>query len=341
MKRHEGLVARYLDQLERDIDDAGTQWGGPLETLYLGGGTPSHLTDAELTRLINAVKRHFDLSDAQEVTLEADPGTFDADRAAWFKDLGITRLSIGVQSTQTRPLEALGRTHTPEGALAAIGFAQAAGLDVNADLMTAVPHQDARVDTETLVATGVHHLSVYTLTIEPDTPFALRGMTVAEDRAQADDRAVREVLHEAGFERYEVSNWAKPGAEAVHNRRYWTGDAYLGLGPSAASLLPGGRHGVRQTVPTIKGWLAGETPEMQHRTAQDAQFEALMTGLRTREGVDLAALEAATGASLPGFWEARLNEDQRAGRIHREGSIVRATDAGLDLLNALLERYVP
>jgi oxygen-independent coproporphyrinogen-3 oxidase len=111
MKRHEGLVARYVDQLERDLDDAGAAWGGPLDTLYLGGGTPSHLTDAELTRLMNAVTRNFDLTGALEVTLEADPGTFDAARAAWFKDLGVTRLSIGVQSTQAESLANLGRTH--------------------------------------------------------------------------------------------------------------------------------------------------------------------------------------------------------------------------------------
>jgi oxygen-independent coproporphyrinogen-3 oxidase len=228
MKRHEGLVARYLDQLERDLDDAGAAWGGPLDTLYLGGGTPSHLTDAELTRLMNAVTRNFDLTGALEVTLEADPGTFDAARAAWFKDLGVTRLSIGVQSTQAESLANLGRTHTKDSALQAIAFGQDAGLAVSADLMTAVPQQDAGADAKTLVASGVNHLSVYTLTIEPGTPFALRGMTVSEDRAQADDQAVRGVLRRAGFDRYEVSNWARPGFEAVHNRRYWTGGRAAG-----------------------------------------------------------------------------------------------------------------
>lgn len=341
MKRHKGLVDRYLDQLERDLDDAGATWGGPLDTLYLGGGTPSHLTDAELTRLMDAVTRHFDLTPALEVTLEADPGTFDAARAAWFKDLGITRLSIGVQSTQVESLATLGRTHTPDGALQAIAFGQAAGLAVSADLMTAVPQQDAGVDATTLVASGVNHLSVYTLTIEPGTPFALRGMTVSEDRAQADDQAVRGVLRRAGFERYEVSNWAQPGFEAVHNRRYWTGDSYLGLGPSAASLLPGGTHGVRHVVPTIKDWLLGRPAEVTLRSASDAQFEALLTGLRTREGVDLDGLETITGAPLPIFWDARLREDEHAGRIRREGTHIRATETGLDLLNAMLERYVP
>lgn len=341
MKRHEGLVARYLDQLERDLDAAGATYGGPLDTLYLGGGTPSHLTDAELTRLMDAITRNFDLTGALEVTLEADPGTFGAERAAWFKDLGVTRLSIGVQSTQSAALEVLGRTHTPDGALHAIDVAQDAGLAVSADLMTAIPHQDAEADAATFIATGVQHLSVYTLTIEPNTVFARRGMTVEEERAQADDRAVRAVLHQAGFDRYEVSNWAKPGSEAVHNRRYWTGDSYLGLGPSAASLLPGGTHGVRQVVPTIKDWLAGTAPELEERSAQDAQFEALMTGLRTREGVDLADLQTITGSPLPAFWDALLQDDTHAGRIRREGSTIRATDTGLDLLNAMLERYVP
>lgn len=347
MRRNENLVARYLDRLDEEIAAAGARWPGPLDTIYLGGGTPSHLSDAELARVAAALDRAFGMPARLETTLEADPRTFDAARLARFRALGFTRLSIGLQSTQDAVLRFLGRQHDAREGLAAVGAALEAGFEVSADLITAVPGQDAVQDLEALAATGVPHASVYTLTVEPYTPFALRRVHVDEDRAAEDYARAAAVLGAHGYRRYEVSNHARPGFEAVHNQLYWHGDAFLGFGPSAAAYLPSDDGlGQRVTQPPIKAWLRGDPPERERLDPREYVLERLMTGLRTARGVDLDEVQARSGIDVRARWRGVVSEERRAGRLElREaepgrgrGATLRATPEGLMVLDGILRR---
>lgn len=348
MLRDERLVERYLDRLEEEIAEAGARWGGPLATVYLGGGTPSHLDDGELARVFEALERAFGLPAELETTLEADPLTFDAARLRRFRALGIDRLSIGLQSTQDPVLRFLGRRHDAREGLAAVETALDAGFAVSSDLITAVPGQDARADLERLAATGVPHVSVYTLTVEPYTPFALRRVHVDHDRAADDYALAAEVLAGHGYRRYEVSNHAKPGFEAVHNQVYWHGNAFLGLGPSAAGYLPTEDGlGERVTNPPIKAWLRGDPPERERLDAREHALERLMTGLRTARGVDLDGLAARCGIDVRERWAEVLAGELEAGRLvlaqadarAGRGATLRANERGLMVLDSVLRRF--
>lgn len=368
MRRHEGLVARYLTRLEQEAETASARYPGPLDTVYLGGGTPSHLTDDELARVAAALRRgwgdaaalgrvgHGTERDAGrearrdgpegglarvEATLEADPLTFDAARLERFRGLGFDRLSIGLQSTQDDVLRFLGRVHDGDQGLAAVRMALAAGFRVAVDVIMAVPGQDLARDLRRVADLGVRHVSVYTLTVEPHTPFALRGVRVdPEADADAFDLA-KAVLQEYGLRRYEVSNYAVPGEESLHNTVYWRGGAYLGLGPSASSYLPEGPFGTRLRNAPIKGWLAGEAPEREVLSASDVVLERLMTGLRTLEGVDLAELQAHTGVRVEDVHARWLAAGVRHGllRVDAERRL-RTTEGGLARLDALLRAFV-
>ncbi|MFU8888256.1 MAG: radical SAM family heme chaperone HemW, partial [Trueperaceae bacterium] len=304
MRRAAGLVEAYVARIVDEAAATAARWPGPLDTVYVGGGTPSHLSDAELDAVLGAIARGWGGLGAVETTLEADPLTFDRERAARWRAQGITRVSIGLQSTQDDVLRFLGRSHRGGDGLQAIADARAAGLEVSADVIAAVPGQDAERDLRAVAASGADHVSVYSLTIEAHTPFARRGVTVDDDRAADDFDLAEAVLAEHGFERYEVSNHARPGHRSRHNPVYWRGEACLALGPGAAGLLPAepgdppGTVAVRTMNPPIKAWLRGEPPERTPLNGRDFALEKLMTGLRTLEGVDLDELRASTGIDV-------------------------------------------
>lgn len=345
MRRHEGLVAAYLDRIEAEASTLAARFPGPLQTLYLGGGTPSHLGDAELSRVLDAVRRGWGGLGTVETTLEADPGTFDAARAARWRDEGVTRVSIGMQSTQDGVLRFLGRSHTGNQALRAADDARAAGLAVSLDVITAVPGQDTRVDLEAAAASGAEHVSVYTLTIEPFTPFARRGVEVDDDRAADDFELADAVLAAHGIERYEVSNHVRPGFESLHNRVYWRGERWLALGPSAAGFEPPGpddpvdTRGVRTRNAPIKAWLAGDPAERTRVDGATLALELLMTGLRTREGVDARHVRARTGIDPFERYPSHVATALAQGTLERRGDHLVATRRGLMVLNAVLRPF--
>jgi putative oxygen-independent coproporphyrinogen III oxidase len=345
MRRHEDLVRRYVEGIEREARTEAERWPGPLETVYVGGGTPSHLTDDELDRVLGAVASAFGGLGSVETTLEADPLTFDAQRLERWRAQGVTRLSIGLQSTDDAVLRLLGRGHDARSGLRALDDALAAGFAVSADLITAVPGQDARRDLETVARSGVQHVSVYTLTIEPFTPFARRGIDVDDDRAADDFEAASEILSGAGLQRYEVSNHARPGYESRHNAVYWRGDAWLALGPSAAGFegaAPGdgpAARGVRIRRPPIKGWLASESAERTVVDGPTLALELLMTGLRTRSGVDLERVRTRTGVDVARRHAEPLARAVRGGLLRHDGDRLRATERGTMVLNAVLRPF--
>lgn len=341
MLRDERLVVRFLDRLEREAEALAERYAGPFDTIYLGGGTPSHLSDSELARVAAMLDRHWGFPARLETTLEADPLTFDPQRLDRLRALGFDRLSIGVQSTDDAVLGTLGRVHKGAEGLQAVRWALAAGFRVNADVITAVTGQDAMRDLHAVASTGVSHMSVYSLTIEPGTPFARRGVHVDPQREADDFEATGAVLASYGLERYEVSNFARPGEASLHNQGTWRGDAYLALGPSASSLLPdGGPFGHRSKNPPMRAWLEGHPPEQEQRSAKDVVLERLLTGLRTTEGIDLDALYERTGIDVRRSAVRWLSDASRHGLLALEDSTLRATDDGLERLDALLRSYV-
>ncbi|MEX2541063.1 MAG: radical SAM family heme chaperone HemW [Trueperaceae bacterium] len=340
MLRNEGLVEAYLNRLEQEIAETAVRYPGPLDTIYLGGGTPSGLSDAELDRIVSAIDAAWGFPARRETTLEADPLTFDPARLRFFRELGFSRLSIGLQSTQDRVLKRLGRRHTAGEGLEALGWAMEAGFEASADLITAVDGQDSAADLRALAVTGVPHVSVYTLTIEPYTPFALRGVTVDEERAADDYELAAAMLGEHGLERYEVSSHARPGHESRHNQVYWHGRHFLGIGPSAAGFLPSlDGPGERVSNQQLKGWLDGAEPRRERLTANDYALERLMTGLRTRLGVDLSDVLERSGVDVAERFAGTLEPLYRQRLLELEQGRLRATDEGLIRLDAMLRRF--
>lgn len=346
MRRDAGLVSAYVKRVIDEVHAHAARWPGELDTVYLGGGTPSHLSDSELDSILAAIARAWGGRLGRlETTLEADPKTFDRARAERWRDQGVTRLSLGVQSTQAPVLKFLGRQHDGSDALDAIAAGLSAGLWVSADVMTAVPGQDAALDLTRLAGSGAQHLSVYSLTIETHTPFARRGVQVDEDRAADDFDLAHVVLREHGFERYEVSNHARPGFRSLHNPVYWRGDTCMALGPGAAGLHPPDAHdppgtvAVRVQNPTIKGWLRGEAASREALTGPAFALELLMTGLRTLEGINLQTLQKRTGVSLESIAPAALARNLDWGTLTLEGSQLRASEAGVRVLNSVLRPF--
>jgi putative oxygen-independent coproporphyrinogen III oxidase len=296
---------------------------GTLRSVFFGGGTPSLWDAKELGRVLAAIRGAFPAAPSVEITAECNPSSFDDRVAAGLREVGVNRVSLGVQSLNAERLAFLGRLHDRGGALRALETAQRHGFPrVSADLIFGVAGQtaaEAATEARIVAETGVTHLSAYALTIEPGTQFGelhRRGKLplLPDDNVAESFAAVEAALAELGLRHYEISNYAKPGAEAQHNLGYWRGDAYLGLGAGAWGTLrsPGGERLRYRNTPAIERYLAWEkTTErveleregawvsvVEHLTPEQALSERLMLGLRLAEGVHLEAAERETGAPV-------------------------------------------
>ena len=319
------LRERYLEALVREIRAAvvveGLVPGEGLRTVSFGGGTPSLLAPEELGGVLDELRRAFGVAEGAEVSLEADPGTFDAEKAARWRELGITRLSVGVQSFDEGTLRTAGRTHGADEAREALGIVRAAGFESwSLDLISSLPRLTPALWEETLqaaIAEAPDHVSVYDLQIEQGTAFGRRyeaGVAPLPSFGTSADmyRAASRALTEAGYEHYEVSNYAMPGARSRHNLVYWQLEPYLAFGNGAASFLRGERYGRPRDLEKYFAYVdALEAGERTYGLADDAEDEggkaedteteqleeALMLGLRLADGVDWAALEARHGAA--------------------------------------------
>ena len=345
MRRSEGLVTAYLTHLVEEAKTRYEEFPGELDTIYWGGGTPSHLSDEEVKKVVRTFEQTWGFPGQLETTLEADPLTFDEARLQTFKALGFNRLSIGLQSTQDATLLFLGRKHNSLEGLRAVEMALNAGFEVSADLITAVANQDAAKDLHTLAQTGVQHISVYNLTIEANTPFARRGVSVDPDKEADDYDLADEILSQYGLERYEVSSHAKPGHESKHNQVYWHGKPFLALGPSAASFVPVERGvndtliGERRTNRVIKDWLRNEPPEVLSVDAVSYVQDVLMTGLRTRRGVDVEKLRERSGINVMRDYGPLIQRFIEGGQLEATPPYLRATNAGLLQLNRVTQVF--
>ena len=336
------VVERYLTRLDTEAARAATAHPTEIHTIYLGGGTPSILSAAEIEALLTALRHRFPVDDHAEITLEAHPTDVSPTAAATWRDLGVTRLSVGVQSFDDDALGRLGRHHDGADGRRALDHALDAGFPVvGADIITAIPGHDPRPDLAAVAASGVNHVSAYTLTIEPGTPFQHRGVEVDPDaEAAAHDVATR-VLGAAGLRRYEASNHAGPGAECRHNQAYWRNDWWLGLGPSASAHVPpsiaDGRVAERVVHPRLDRWLAGDTAEPDPVDVDTFVVETLLAGLRTARGVDLADRGRRADAPLPARVVEGLGRAVAHGWLQRHGDRVTPTDEGIALHNRVID----
>jgi oxygen-independent coproporphyrinogen-3 oxidase len=350
--RDESLKGAVLAQLTAQIQAWGEDLGRPqVDTLYLGGGTPSLLTAAELGALTRAAGEAFDLTPLAEATLEANPGTLDRPWLEEARRLGWDRVSFGVQTLDDTLLERLGRIHDGAAALDALAWARQAGFTrVSADLMVGIPGQDlGRVlgDARTLVAAGANHLSVYLLDLDKACPLRAQidtGKLVlpTEDETADMFEALQAELPRLGLEPYEISNYAAPGQESRHNNRYWERRPYLGLGPSAASQLGSWRWTESGVIPA---WLEDRgVTDRQELDAAEALAELPLLGLRMHRGVDWAALRARGEAlnllPLVEAWEGQLAPFLEHGLLVREGPILRFTPRGMLVSNGVLQIFV-
>ena len=279
----------YIASIIRAVQFYG---GKTLDSVYIGGGTPSVLSPSQLTRLMNAVRESFSVPASAEITVEANPESCTAEFIAAAKAAGINRLSLGVQSLDDRELSAVGRLHDAVCALSATERALAAFDNVSCDLIFGLPGQTVRSFSQSLdalISRGVPHISCYNLQVEKGTPLFERGVTVPDEEAQerlyflACDR-----LRAAGYRHYEISNFAKPGFESRHNSAYWTGEDYLGLGPAAHSKLGDTRCSF---APDIAAFCAKTDFEFDSRERiDDPLFERIMLSLRTDRGLETALL---------------------------------------------------
>ena len=342
---------RYVDALVADLEAAlPFVWGRRVHTIFLGGGTPSLFSPDEIGRLIAAIRARLPLEPGCEITLEANPGTFERERFRAFRAAGVNRLSIGVQSFDDARLALLGRVHDAAQARAAIAEAKDAFETFNIDLMYALPGQTlagCAADLEAALAFEPPHLSVYQLTIEPNTYFAKFPPALPDDDlASSMLDLVAERTEAAGLERYEVSAYARSGHRARHNLNYWEFGDYLGIGAGAHGKLSFAHRIVRQVrLRDPAAWLAGaeagSAVASEHEVARaDLPFEFMLNALRLREGFALARFAERTGLPITAIARP-LEEAERRGLVERDLQHVRPTARGFDFLNDLLELFLP
>jgi putative oxygen-independent coproporphyrinogen III oxidase len=337
--------ARYLDALVADLDAAlPLVWGRQVHSIFIGGGTPSLFSPEGVARLLSDVRARLKLTPDCEVTLEANPGTFEKDRFRAFRAAGVTRLSVGVQSFNDAHLKALGRVHDSRQAIAALEEAAAAFETFNLDLMYALPGQtleQLESDVTQALALMPPHLSIYHLTIEPNTYFAKFPPVVPpEDLAYAMLDRITEMTTANGMERYEVSAYAKPGHRCWHNVNYWQFGDYLGIGAGAHSKLSFPHRVVRQVrwrEPRLymDNALAGKAVTQNEEVARsELPFEFMLNALRLREGFALQDFRDRTGLPLSVI-EAPLQQAEAKGLVTRDLVHVKPTERGFDFLSDL------
>ena len=336
---------RYLDALRADLEAAlPLVWGRQVQSIFIGGGTPSLFAPQSIDRLLADVRARLPLAPGCEITLEANPGTFEKDRFRAFRAAGVTRLSVGVQSFNDRHLRALGRVHDRAQALAAVEEAAQAFDTFNLDLMYALPGQtmaELDEDLATALALAPPHISIYHLTIEPNTYFAKYPPAIPpDDDAYAMLDRITELTGQSGMQRYEISAYARPGHHCLHNTNYWQFGDYLGIGAGAHSKLSFAHRVVRQTRfrdPRLymEHALAGHAMAQDEDVRRaDLPFEYMLNALRLREGFALQDFTERTGLPLTAIAKA-LAEAERKGLIERDLAHVRPTERGFDFLSDL------
>lgn len=342
--------AEYLRALRADLEAAlPLIWGRKIYTIFIGGGTPSLMSAAGLDQLMSDVRSLLPLDGAAEITMEANPGTFEAAKFKSFRDSGINRLSVGIQSFNAAHLRALGRIHDEEQARRAVEIAGATFDNFNLDLMYALPGQtlvEAAQDVATALSYAPPHLSLYHLTMEPNTVFAKYPPVVPSDDESAEMQDLIEAtMREAGYGHYEVSAYARPGHRARHNLNYWEFGDYLGIGAGAHSKLSFPHRVLRQArfkqpASYMEHALAGNAvSESNEVSRRELGFEFMLNALRLEEGFAVNLFAERTGLPISAI-DAQLNEAERRGLLTRDHARITPTDLGRRFLNDLQEIFL-
>jgi putative oxygen-independent coproporphyrinogen III oxidase len=350
-KRGELPEDEYVDALIADLESSLPRvWGRRLHTIFIGGGTPSLFAPRSIERLLTAIRTRLMVAPDTEVTMEANPGTFERERFRGYRAAGVTRLSLGVQSFDDAMLAAVGRVHGADEARRALAAALEIFPTVNADLMYALPGQSpagALADVQAAIAAGAPHVSAYHLTLEPDTHFHKFPPALPDDDVAADMQvAIEETLGAAGYEHYETSAFAKPGERAKHNVNYWTFGDYLGIGAGAhgkisfrSRITREQRERKPQTY--LRAALDGDAIQEAREVADnELPFEFMLNALRLTEGFPVALFAQRTGLPITVI-ERQLNEAESAGLLERDHATIRPTQKGQRFLNDLLEPFLP
>jgi oxygen-independent coproporphyrinogen-3 oxidase len=344
--------AAYLDALCADIESSlPLVWGRPVHSVFIGGGTPSLFSPAGIARLISDLRARLPLVPDCEITLEANPGTFEKDRFHAYKMAGVTRLSVGVQSFNDQHLKAIGRVHDGAQAMAAVQEAAQAFDTFNIDLMYALPNQspqDLQHDVSTALALQPSHLSIYHLTIEPNTLFAKHEPAGLPPEDQAYDMLDLITDHTAkqGLQRYEVSAFAKEGHRCWHNTNYWQFGDYLGVGAGAHSKISFAHRicrMVRHREPGLymQKAMAKDAVAQSHEVSRaELPFEFMLNALRLKEGVPLEAFMDRTGMPLSAI-DRSLQLAQQRGLLLVDHARIQPTEKGFDFLSDLQALFLP
>jgi len=343
----------YIDALFRNVEDQlPTFWGRRIDTMFIGGGTPSLFSGASVERLMSGLRARLGFVANMEVTLESNPGTADASNYSAYRDAGINRLSIGVQSLDTEHLKTLGRIHSANEAIAAIAIAKQAGFErINADLMYGLANQtvaQALDDLRQLIDQDIEHISWYQLTIEPNTVYYSKPPAHLPDNDFIMDiqQAGAELLRSAGYRQYEISAWAKPGAECQHNLNYWQFGDYVGIGAGAhGKITDFNEERIYRTRMRKQPdhWLQTNSELMAERTAiarEDLALEFFLNVLRLNQGAPKNYLFERTGLMSERI-QAPLDQAVQKGLLAQHQDNFVATELGRNYLNDLLALFMP
>ncbi|HEY0874996.1 MAG TPA: radical SAM family heme chaperone HemW [Vicinamibacterales bacterium] len=353
----EALKERYVSAVEREIALAAD--GSPVDSIFFGGGTPSLLDPAEIGRLIAASRSAFDVAAGAEITLETNPETSSRERMDRFRETGVNRISFGVQSFRDEELRRLGRVHSADRAREAVREARAAGFDnISLDLMMWLPQQtraDWRYNVDELIAVGPDHASLYLLELYPNAPLKEDMARAGWSQAPDDDAAEMYLwsldrLERAGYRQYEISNVARPGRESRHNLKYWQDGEWIGFGCGAHSTRRGVRwknvSSTEEYISRLDGRVDSKAlpmsvvSERRELSGAERLEEALFTGLRLNDGIDLAEIGARYGTDIWGKYGTSLAPFIDDGLLISDGRHLRFSREGMLLANEILQVFV-
>lgn len=341
----ENRIDEYLDALEVE---AARRGGTSVDTVFIGGGTPTVLNAAQISRLCSIVRGNFELSSDAEWTAEANPGTLTDEKIKAMLEGGINRISVGVQSFNDRELKAAGRIHNAETAYNTVAELAKNGFEnISIDLMASLPYQTAESfakSIETAVSLPLKHISVYSLIIEDGTPIKKKydDGVYSEPDEDADRELyayTKSFLEKHGFFRYEISNYAKPGYESKHNMLYWNCGEYIGLGVAAHSYTLGERY---SNTADINRYIAGSFAdgERERLTKRDMMGEFMMLGLRMTRGVSCDEFFSRFGCGIGDVFGSEIRKHVSAGLLEYDGVMCRLTERGLDLANTVMCDFI-
>jgi oxygen-independent coproporphyrinogen-3 oxidase len=352
LERYTGLLLREMSRAA-----AGSPPGGRIDSVYFGGGTPSLMEPGQIAALLGQVQALFNPAPDAEVTLEANPGTVDREKLEGFRQAGVTRLSLGVQSFDDGMLSSLGRIHSAQQAREAFQAARHAGFDnIGIDLIHALPGQTLvmwQTELQQALSLSPDHISVYGLTVEEDTPFAAlhpgqSRLLPDEDLAAEMFETADDILTGAGYEHYEIANYALSGCRSRHNSGYWRRDGYLGLGAGAHSFLLDSGHGVRFSNPVdleayaqaVKSGCRPHT-DITRLSRDDAMAEFIFLGLRMSDGVRFSSFEQEFGVGFQDAYRYNISALLSQGLLQEDNAAIRLTRRGMLLSNLVFRQFLP